>query len=88
MCAHVFTAASLPVAVALPMGITTSGNSRHQPKSAHQRGRHPHRLAKAAKAEAAGEMQYLKDLMLSRPYFSRIPDQNLIGSAAAPRIWM
>jgi hypothetical protein len=36
---------------------------------------------KAARAEAAGEMQYLKDLMLSRPYFSRIPDQNLIASA-------
>jgi hypothetical protein len=35
---------------------------------------------KAAKAEAAGEMQYLKNLMLSRPYFSRIADQSLIKS--------
>jgi hypothetical protein len=35
---------------------------------------------KAAKAEAANEMQHLKNLMLSRPYFSRIPDQSLIKS--------
>jgi hypothetical protein len=34
----------------------------------------------AARAEAAGEMQHLKNLMLSRPYFSRIPDQSLIKS--------
>jgi hypothetical protein len=33
---------------------------------------------KAVHAEAAGEMQYLKKLMLSRPYFSRIGDQSLI----------
>ena len=33
---------------------------------------------KAAHAEAAGQMQYLKNLMLSRPYFSRIGDQSLI----------
>jgi hypothetical protein len=32
----------------------------------------------AAHAEAAGQMQYLKNLMLSRPYFSRIGDQSLI----------
>lgn len=36
---------------------------------------------KAARAEAAGEMQYLKDLMLSRPYFTRIADQSLIKSS-------
>jgi hypothetical protein len=35
---------------------------------------------KAARAEAAGEMQYLKDLMLSRPYFTRIADLSLIKS--------
>lgn len=35
---------------------------------------------KAAHAEAAGEMKYLKNLMLSRPYFTRIPDQSLITS--------
>lgn len=31
-------------------------------------------------AEAAGEMQFLKKLMLSRPYFSRVSDQSLIVS--------
>jgi hypothetical protein len=36
---------------------------------------------KAARAEAATEMQYLKNLMLSRPYFSRIADQSLIKSS-------
>lgn len=36
---------------------------------------------KAMNAEAAGEMQYLKNLMLSRPYFSRIADQTIIKSA-------
>jgi hypothetical protein len=35
---------------------------------------------KAAVAEAAGQMQYLKNLMLSRPYFSRISDQTVIKS--------
>jgi hypothetical protein len=35
---------------------------------------------KAMLAEAAGEMQYLKNLMLSRPYFSRIADQSIIKS--------
>jgi hypothetical protein len=35
---------------------------------------------KAARAEAAGEMQYVKDLMLSRPYFTRIADQSLVKS--------
>jgi hypothetical protein len=34
----------------------------------------------AARAEAANQMQYLKNLMLSRPYFSRIADQSLIVS--------
>ena len=34
----------------------------------------------AARAEAAGQMQFLKDLMLSRPYLSRIADQELIRS--------
>lgn len=34
----------------------------------------------AAKAEAAGELQHLKKLMLSRPYFTRIPDPGLIRS--------
>lgn len=33
----------------------------------------------AAKAEAAGQMKFLKRLMLSRPYFSRIGDQTLIA---------
>jgi hypothetical protein len=36
---------------------------------------------KAAHAEAAGQMQFLKNLMLSRPYFSRIADQTIITSA-------
>jgi hypothetical protein len=36
---------------------------------------------KAARAEAAGEMQYLKNLMVSRPYFTRMADQSLIKSA-------
>lgn len=35
---------------------------------------------KAARAEGAGQMQYLKKLMLSRPYFSRVADQSLIQS--------
>ena len=35
---------------------------------------------KALDSEAAGQMQYLQNLMLSRPYFSRIPDQGLIRS--------
>jgi hypothetical protein len=35
---------------------------------------------KASRAEAAGEMQFLKNLMLSRPYFSRIANQNIIVS--------
>ena len=35
---------------------------------------------KSLKAEAAGEMQYLKNLMLSRPYFTRMEDQDLIKS--------
>ncbi|HRE66986.1 MAG TPA: glycoside hydrolase family 140 protein [Cyclobacteriaceae bacterium] len=35
---------------------------------------------KAAKAEAAGQMQYLKKLMLSRPYFARVDDQSLVAS--------
>jgi len=34
----------------------------------------------AALAPAAGQMQYLKNLMLSRPYLSRIADQSLILS--------
>jgi len=34
----------------------------------------------AAQAPAAGQMQYLKNLMLSRPYESRIADQSLILS--------
>ncbi|GAB4014476.1 glycoside hydrolase family 140 protein [Spirosoma koreense] len=34
----------------------------------------------ACRAEAAGQMQYLKNLLLSRPYFARIPDQTLIAS--------
>ncbi|MFO7259067.1 MAG: glycoside hydrolase family 140 protein [Bacteroidota bacterium] len=38
---------------------------------------------KAIKAEAAGQMQHLKNLMLSRPYFSRIGDQSLIKSRFA-----
>jgi hypothetical protein len=36
---------------------------------------------KAARAEAAGQMQYLKNLMLSRPFFSRVADQSIIKSA-------
>jgi len=36
---------------------------------------------KAANAEGANQMQFLKKLMLSRPYDSRIPDQSLIISA-------
>jgi len=36
---------------------------------------------KAAEAEAAWQMQHLKKLMLSRPYFSRVPDQSIVTSA-------
>ncbi len=35
---------------------------------------------KALHSEAAGQMQYLKILLLSRPYFTRIPDQSLVLS--------
>ncbi len=35
---------------------------------------------KALYAEAANEMQYLKNLLLSRPYFSRIDDQSIVKS--------
>ena len=34
---------------------------------------------KAAKAEGANQIQHLKTLMLSRPYFSRMADQSLIA---------
>jgi hypothetical protein len=37
---------------------------------------------KAKDAEAAGEMVFVKNLMLSRPYFSRIADQTIIKSSA------
>ncbi len=37
---------------------------------------------KALDSEAAWQMRYLKHLRLSRPYFSRIPDQGLIRSDA------
>lgn len=37
---------------------------------------------KAMYGEAAGQMQFLKNLLLSRPYFSRIPDQSLVVSGA------
>ncbi|MCW3093755.1 MAG: glycoside hydrolase [Ferruginibacter sp.] len=33
----------------------------------------------ALNAEAAGEMQYLKQLMLSRSYLDRVPDQNIVA---------
>jgi hypothetical protein len=35
---------------------------------------------KASEAAAANQMKYLKELMLSRPYFVRIPDQTIILS--------
>lgn len=35
---------------------------------------------KAARAEGANQMQHLKKLILSRPYFSRVGDQSLIKS--------
>lgn len=35
---------------------------------------------RAARAEGAGQMQFLKNLMLSRPYTSRIGDQSLLVS--------
>jgi len=35
--------------------------------------------SKAIDDPGAGQMQYLKKLMLSRPYFERIPDQSLIA---------
>lgn len=35
---------------------------------------------KASKAQGAYQMQHLKNLMLSRPYFVRIPDQDLVRS--------
>ena len=35
---------------------------------------------KASQAEAANEMQHLKNLVLSRPYFSRMADQTIIKS--------
>ncbi len=34
----------------------------------------------AARAEGAEQMRFLKNLMLSRPYFTRIPDQSIIKS--------
>jgi len=34
----------------------------------------------ASEAAAANQMKYLKDLMLSRPYFVRVPDQTIILS--------
>ncbi len=48
-------------------------------------GRHAHSWCRRPWTEAihlpgSGQMQYLKKLVLSRPYFSRIPDQNLIIS--------
>jgi hypothetical protein len=48
-------------------------------------GRHAHSWCRRPWTEALGQpgssqMQHLKNLMLSRPYFSRIPDQGLIAS--------
>lgn len=37
---------------------------------------------KALHTEGAGQLQHLKALMLSRPYLSRVPDQQLIASGA------
>jgi hypothetical protein len=36
----------------------------------------------ALNAPGAGQMRHAKNLMLSRPYFTRIPDQSLIGGEA------
>lgn len=33
----------------------------------------------------AGQMHYLKDLMLSRPYFDRVPDQDLVAGSSGER---
>ena len=35
---------------------------------------------KASRAEGAAEMQYLKNLMLSRPYFSRVVNQTIVAA--------
>lgn len=40
------------------------------------------RWTTAIDAPGAGQMQYLKQLMLSRPYFERVPDQTLIAGDA------
>lgn len=37
---------------------------------------------KASEAAGANQMKYLKQLMLSRPYFTRVPDQSIILSKA------
>ncbi len=34
----------------------------------------------ALNAQGAGQMKYLKELILSKPYFERVPDQSLIAS--------
>ena len=39
----------------------------------------------AMHAPGAGQMQYLKKLMLSRPYFDRIPDPSIVGSTQGER---
>ena len=36
-------------------------------------------------APGAGQMQYLAKLMLSRPYFERIPDQSIVGDTQGKR---
>jgi hypothetical protein len=33
----------------------------------------------AINSEGAGQMKYLKDLMLSKPYFERVPDQSMLA---------
>lgn len=39
----------------------------------------------ALHAPGSGQMQYLKDLILSRPYFDRVPDQSLIAGENGER---
>lgn len=47
-------------------------------KQSYQLAKHSKPWTEALQSPTAGQLRYLKALMLSRPYFTRIPDQSLI----------
>src|SRR5690606_13120620 len=63
-------------------GYTYGQNSvmqMHSKKDTTSADRSTELLESAINAPGAGQMQHLKNLMLSRPYFERVPDQSLVA---------